>query len=140
MTNEPPHTTTALDADDEAAIRRIVQDVEDGFNRNEPALLGVHMARDAVVGNARGAWLEGRDAIDEANRVGLAGFLRDETAHYEVSGAAALAPDVAVAQKRAWSTRAAADAGEPPEMIALYVFVRRDGRWWITRRQNTLVG
>jgi uncharacterized protein (TIGR02246 family) len=139
MTNEPPYSTTTLGSDDEEAIRGIVRDVEDGFNRNEPELLGVHLAQDAVVGNALGVWSEGRAAIDEANRVGLAGFLRDATAHYEVSGVAALAPDVAVAQKRAWSTRTAADAGEEPEMVALYVFVRRDGRWWIARRQNTLV-
>ena len=131
--------SSPLDADDEAAIRRIVQDVEDGFNRNEPELLSVHMAQDAVVGNVLGIWLDGWAAIDEANHKGLAGPLRDATAHYEVFGAVALAPDVAVAQKRAWSTRAAAEAGEAPEMVALYVFVRRDGRWWIARRQNTLV-
>jgi hypothetical protein len=33
--------------------------------------------------------------------------------------------------------------GEPKvaghSMIALYVFVREDGRWWIAARQNTLV-
>ncbi|SHN47524.1 YybH family protein [Cryptosporangium aurantiacum] len=139
MTEAPPQLTQPLDADDVTALRRIVQDVEDGFNTNEPALLSVHIAEDAVIGTAGGAWVTGRAAIDEANRAGLAGFLRDATAHYEVSGAVAVAPDVAVAQKRAWSTRAAAEAGEPPEMLALYVFVRRDGRWWIVRRQNTLV-
>ncbi|GAA3398331.1 YybH family protein [Cryptosporangium minutisporangium] len=135
----PPRLTHPLDPEDEAALRRIVRDVEDGFNRNDPALLSAHIAEDAVIGTARGTWATGRAAIDEANQAVLTGFLRDATAYYEFSDAVALAPDVAVAQKRAWSTRDAADAGEPPEMIALYVFVRRDGRWWIARRQNTLV-
>ena len=138
-TDAPPLISQPLPPEDEAAIRRIVHDVEDGFNQNDPALLSAHMAEDCVVGNALGTWMTGRPAIDEANRAGLAGFLRKATAHYEVFGAVALAPDVAVAQKRAWSTPEAAGAGEPPEMIALYVFVRRHGRGWIARRQNTLV-
>jgi len=135
----PPQLGRPLAPEDEAALRRIVRDVEDGFNRNDPALLGAQLAADAVVATALGTFIAGRVAIDEANRAGLAGFLRDATAHYEVSDAVGLAPDVAVAQKRAWSTPEAAEAGEPPEMIALYVFVRRYDRWWIARRQNTLV-
>ena len=134
-----PQLTTSIDPADEQVLRRIVQDVEDGFNHNDASLLTEHMAEDAVVGNAVGVFLEGRAAIDESNRRGLAGPLADATAHYEVSGVALLAPDVAVAQKRAWSTPADATAGKPPEMVAQYVFARRDGRWWIARRQNTLV-
>jgi hypothetical protein len=65
--------------------------------------------------------------------------LRDATAHYRISDIELVAPDVAVLHKEAWSTEAAADAGEPAEMNALYVMVRRDGRWWVLRRQNTLV-
>ena len=46
-----------------------------------------------------------------------------------------LVPDVAVIHKRAWSTEDAADRDDAPEMTALYVFVRRKGRWWIIRRK-----
>ena len=49
-------------------------------------------------------------------------------------------PDVAVAHKRARATTA---DGEPIDtdqsMIALYVFVKEDGRWWVAARQNTMV-
>jgi hypothetical protein len=51
----------------------------------------------------------------------------------------ALSPDIAVAHKSAWATPDAADSGEAPEMNALYVFALRDGRWWVTHQQNTLV-
>ncbi|MCP2253096.1 hypothetical protein LY13_001844 [Prauserella aidingensis] len=124
---------------DSAALQAIVTDVETGFNTNDPELLVRHVADDAVIVNAVGGVLRGRSAVEESVRAGLAGPLRDATAHYELGDIELVAPDVAVALKTAWSSRAAAESGEPPEMNALYVFVRRGGRWWIQRRQNTLV-
>jgi uncharacterized protein (TIGR02246 family) len=135
----PRPTDRTLPEADLAAITQVVKDVEDGFNANDPDLLTAHVAEDAVVVDVRGTLLRGRAAVDEASRAGLAGPLREATAHYRVSDVAAVAPGVVVAQKSAWSTPAAADAGAPPEMRALYVLVQRDGRWWIVRRQNTLV-
>lgn len=139
-TSAAPHLTDPHPSEaDLAAITRVIRDVEDGFNSNDPDLSTEHVAEDAVVVNVRGALLRGRAAVHEANRVGLAGPLREATAHYRVSDVAAVAPDVVVVQKSAWSTPEAADAGGTPEMRALYVMVRREGRWWIVRRQNTLV-
>ena len=120
-----PHLSEA----DLAAITRVVRDVEDGFNRNDPDLLTAHVAEDAVVVDVRGRVLRGRAAVHEAGRVGLAGPLREATAHYRVSDVAAVAPGVAVAHKDAWSTPEAADSGAAPEMRALYVLAQRDGRW-----------
>jgi uncharacterized protein (TIGR02246 family) len=84
--------------------------------------------------------LTGRDALLEANRTGLAGFLRDQFARYEVADITFLRPDVAVAHKHAWATTPDGellDVGHT--MIALYVLVKEDQRWWIAARQNTLV-
>ncbi len=129
-----------LSAADEAALRDSISTIELGFNTNDADLLLRDIAEDAHVVNAVGTVLRGRDAILEATRSGLAGaYLRDATAHYRISDIELLAPDVAVLHKDAWSSEAAANAGEPPEMNALYVMVRRDGRWWVLRRQNTLV-
>jgi uncharacterized protein (TIGR02246 family) len=129
-----------ISAADEAALRDIVSTIELGFNTNDAELLLRDIAEDAHVVNAVGTVLRGRDAILEATRAGLAGaYLRDATARYRISDIELLAPDVAVLHKDAWSTEAAANAGEPPEMNALYVMARRDGRWWVLRRQNTLV-
>lgn len=129
-----------LSAVDEAALRDIVSTIELGFNTNNVDLLLQDMAEDAHVVNAMGTILRGREAILEATRAGLAGgYLREATAHYRVSDISLLAPDVAVLHKEAWANEAAADSGEPAEMNALYLMVRREGRWWILRRQNTLV-
>ena len=128
-----------LSAADETALREVISTIELGFNTNNADLLMQDIAEDAHVVNAIGAVLRGREEILQATRAGLAGaYLRDATAHYRVSDIELLAPDVAVLHKEAWSTEAAADAGEPAEMNALYVMVRRDGRWWVLRRQNTL--
>lgn len=135
-----PTARLPLEADDEAAIRAVVQDVEDGFNANDPELLSRHFAGDATVVAAFGQMLDGRPAIEDANRAGVASpFLRDAAAHYRVPSVTFLTRDVALARKLAWSTEADASAGRSPEIVALYVFVRLDERWWIAARQNTLV-
>jgi uncharacterized protein (TIGR02246 family) len=127
-------------AADLTEIRAIINDVQDGFNNNDAALMNAHIADDAVVVNARGAVLSGRSAIMESTESGLAaGFLKDATAYYELTDVLALSPDVVTARKNAWSTPKNAQDGDPPEMNALHVFVRRADRWLIWRRQNTIV-
>lgn len=138
MTNSKPAVTTVLASQDVSAIRAIIDDVEGGFNDNDVERSLRHFAEDAVVVNAVGHVLEGVAAISEAVADGLANKLAAATAHYEPFAIAAVGPSVAVANKRAWSSRSDAEAGAPVEMVALYVFVRSGDRWWIARRENTL--
>ncbi|GAA0980278.1 hypothetical protein GCM10009555_046410 [Acrocarpospora macrocephala] len=126
--------------EDVAALHAIVRDVQEGFNTNDAELMTAHFASDALVVNALGKVHRGRDEIVESSRAGLAaGFLHEATAYYRLGDIVPLADDVATATKDAWPTEEAARAGGPPEMRALYVFQRRDGRWLIARRSNTLV-
>ncbi|GIH25408.1 hypothetical protein Aph01nite_37180 [Acrocarpospora phusangensis] len=135
-----PAEATSFGPEDAAALRSIVRDVQDGFNANDAELMTAHFASDAIVVNALGTVLRGRDAIVEASRAGLAsGFLRDSTAYYRLADVSPLTDDVVTATKDAWSDETAARAGERPEMTALYVFERRDGRWLIARRSSTLL-
>lgn len=127
-------------AADIEAIRRIIADVEKGFNDNDAELLVEHFAQNASAVTATGVQIDGRDAMLEASRVGLAGPLRDQRARYELADVAFVRPDVALAHKHAWAIDA---AGKPIDvghaMSALYVLVREGGRWWVVSRQNTLV-
>jgi uncharacterized protein (TIGR02246 family) len=125
--------------DAEAALRALVGDIEQGFNSNDPELSTAHFAQNATAVAVNGTRIDGREDLLEANRVGLTGFLRDETAHYKLTDIRFLGPDAAIAHKLAWSTSDAAADGQTPEMIALYVFAHRDGRWWIVARQNTAI-
>jgi uncharacterized protein (TIGR02246 family) len=89
---------------------------------------------------ATGVRIDGRDAMLEASRAGLAGPLRDQRARYELADVVFVRPDVALAHKHAWAvdeTGAQIDVGHA--MSALYVLVRENGRWWAVSRQNTLV-
>ncbi|MGH3357750.1 MAG: SgcJ/EcaC family oxidoreductase [Nocardioidaceae bacterium] len=126
--------------DDVAAIHRIVADIETAFNTNDPDLMNAHFAADGSAVNAVGHRLRGIDAMRDAAEAGLSGFVRDQYVRYEVTDVEFPRPDVALAYKMARAT----DADGAPlrvghDMVALYVLVKDDGRWWIIARQNTLV-
>lgn len=136
-----PHIEDRADhTADIAAIRRIIADVEKGFNENDAELLVDHFAQNGSAVTAMGVQIDGREAMLDSARSGLAGPLRDQRARYELADVVFVRPDVALAHKHAWAID---DAGEPQnvghEMSALYVLVRENGRWWIVSRQNTLV-
>ncbi|MFC7327148.1 SgcJ/EcaC family oxidoreductase [Marinactinospora rubrisoli] len=132
---------TSVDhTDDITAITRVIKDVETAFNTNDADLMTAHFTRDASVVNAMGVRLTGWDALLDANRKGLAGFLKDEYVRYDVGDVVFLRPDVALAYKEARATTPDGDLiDRDPAMVALYVLVRERGRWWVAARQNTLV-
>lgn len=127
-------------ADDEAAIRAIVADVEAGFNADDADLMDRHVAADATIVTALGHELRGRDEVHAASVAGLAGPLAGQRARYVVTDVTFVRPDVALAHKRAWAIdEDGADIDVGHAMVALYVLTQEDGRWWIRARQNTLV-
>ncbi|UGT40927.1 SgcJ/EcaC family oxidoreductase [Nocardia yamanashiensis] len=125
---------------DIAAIRQIITNVETGYNTNDPELMTADFTANAGVVNAVGTLMTGYDALLAANTAGLAGFLKDEYVRYDIQDLTFLRPDVAIAHKVA---RATTPTGElidrDPAMIALYVLVKQDGRWYTAARQNTLI-
>ncbi len=127
-------------AEDRVAIEALIANVETAFNTNDAELMVRDVARNAVLGNAAGMLLHGRDATLAASRDGLAGFLKDQYVRYELLGITFLRADVAIAHKAA---RAVTADGAPidvdPAMVALYVLTKEDGRWWIAARHNTPV-
>lgn len=132
--------TTTGHEHDTAAIKQLVADVETAFNTNDPDLMTVHFARNASVVNAVGMHLFGWDALLDANRKSLAGFLQDEYVRYDVNDIVFIRPDVAIAHKYARATNAHGELIDvDPAMIALYVLVKEQDRWWVVARQNTLV-
>lgn len=120
--------TSDLSSKDDSAIRRVVADIEDAFNDNDPDALVRHIATDAIIVNPLGTVMRGPDEVEASVRPLLVGgALRDATAHYRLTDIISLAPDVVVARKSAWSNPQQADDGAPPQMNALYVFAKRAG-------------
>jgi uncharacterized protein (TIGR02246 family) len=126
-------------ADDVAAINAVIPDVETAFNTKDPELGVRHFAADAAAVDVRGRVTVGAEALLEAHRAGFGGPLREQYASYEVADIAFVRPDVALARKLATATDEEGVAHQVGHaMVALYVLVREDGRWWIAARQNTL--
>jgi uncharacterized protein (TIGR02246 family) len=140
-TTPPTIADTATDHDDDiAAIGELVAAVEAGFNTNDADLMTAPFAENGVAVGVTGALAAGRAALLEAGRVGLAGPLKDQRARYELTDLTFLRPDVAIGHKRAWAIDADdRDLDVGHAMIALYVFVKESGDWWVAARQNTLV-
>lgn len=140
-TNPPTVADASVDhTADIAAIHALIADVEDGFNQKDADLMSRPFTRNAVAVGVNGAEVHGLDQMLEVSRAALDGFLRDQHARYELGDITFLRPDVAIAHKRAFATSADGrrlDAGHA--MVALYVFVKEDDRWWAAARQNTLV-
>jgi uncharacterized protein (TIGR02246 family) len=125
---------------DEAAIRRIVADVQTAFNTNDPVLMNAHFAADASVVTALGKRIDGLAALRAVTSQSMAGVLERQYVRYEVTDIRFLRPDVALAYKQATAVDSSGQPVEPaPSMIALYVLVKENGRWLIAARQNTLV-
>ena len=138
---QPPTVsdTTVAHSDDIEAITALVEDVETGFNTNDAELLVRPFIRNGSAVNVVGVQLTGLDDLLEASQRGLAGPLEDEYARYELADIVFLRPDVAIGHKHAWATSADGellDVGHA--MIALYVFVKEDGQWWVAARQPAL--
>jgi uncharacterized protein (TIGR02246 family) len=120
-------------------IRRIVADIETGFNTKDAELAVRHFAEGGWSVGVTGVRIAGREALLDAHRSGLAGPLRDQYARYRVGEIAFLRPDVAIAQKYATATDPQGRATELDHtMIALYVLVKDGGRWQVAARQNTM--
>ncbi|MGY2060860.1 SgcJ/EcaC family oxidoreductase [Nocardia gipuzkoensis] len=127
-------------ADDIAAIHAVIGRVEAGYNTNDAELMVGDFIANAAVVNAMGTLLTGRPALLESSRAGLAGFLKDEYVAYEPLAVTFLRPDIAFAHKHARATEADGTLlDRDPAMIALYVLVKENGRWWAAARQNTLI-
>jgi len=141
-TTSPPtvEDTTTDHTSDLAEIERLITDIETGFNTNDADLAVEHFTQNATAVSVAGVLVTGRDALTEVHRSQFAGPLSDQHARYALGDIAFLRPDVAVAHKLAWATDAEGELVDVDHaMIAVYVFVREDGRWWVAARQNTLV-
>lgn len=131
--------TTINHQADLEAIRQVIADVQTGFNTNDAEKLVMHLAQNATTVNVMGMQFSGWDANYSTSQRGLAGPLRDEFARYELQDIQFIRPDVAIAHKRALAITPEGNAIEGGQrMVALYVLVKEQGRWWIMARQNTL--
>jgi len=127
-----------------AAVTGLVEELQAGLDQHDADLYNRHFAADVMWGSPFGATVDGYEQL-HAIHLRLHRERRGgSSSRYEVVRVLAPAPDVAVAQVRRVGLDADGQTVEPtPDAIgafsemALYVFVRRGGTWWLAAGQNT---
>jgi len=126
------------------AVQRQVQELQDGLSDGDAKTYNRHFAEDVMWGSPYGATVSDYDTLHGIHARMHAAADRTPS-RYEIVRVLTPTPDVALAQIRRDELDddghpIPSHAGEPRfSEIALYVLVRRAGRWWLTAGQNTKI-
>jgi uncharacterized protein (TIGR02246 family) len=113
------------------AVEAFAAGLERGLAARDADVYDASFGGDVLWGSPYGATLQGFDELNAIHHR-LMDVAAASPSRFEVVQVSAPAPGVAVAHIR----RQALEDGAFSEM-ALYVLVRRDGRWWLAAAQNT---
>jgi uncharacterized protein (TIGR02246 family) len=119
--------------EDEAAIRKIIADGQDAWNRRDAKALAAHISEDHDHINVDGAWRSGRAETEKA----VTAFLATKRINNTMSVAKIrfLTPDVAVVVIR----NEYSDDQKNWKSISTSVFHKINEIWWNEAFQNTIV-
>jgi uncharacterized protein (TIGR02246 family) len=122
---------------DEAAIRKVVKQVEDGWNAHDGKAFAAPFATDADYVVVNGATIRGREAIEKGHTAIFATFYKESHNVSTVKSIRFLRPDVAVVHLE-WNLEFRA-GGETKKGHAINTMVMtKDGdKWSIAAFQNT---
>jgi uncharacterized protein (TIGR02246 family) len=131
-------------SDAEAAAKEFASGLQAGHDQRNADVLNRQFAQDVVWGSPYGALVEGYENLHPIHvrfqdRKGAKPHVR-----YEVRNVEAISGDVVVAHIARLVLGSddqvlppSAEADQPFSELAMYVLVRRDGRWWLAAGQNT---
>ena len=124
---------------DEAAIRQVVRQVQDGWNAHDGKAFAAPFAPDADYVNVRGERAEGREAIAKGHTAIFSTIYKDSHNVGTVRSIRFLRPDVAVVHAE-WNLefRAGGETRKGHAMNTM-VMTKDSGRWSIAAFQNTPV-
>lgn len=129
-----------------AAVDEFVAGLQAGIDTADAETYNADFGDDVAWGSPYGATVIGYGTLHSIHRqmFGAASAATGASSRYETAHVIAPTPDTAIAQVR----RVALDAdGEQIPIddpstfseMALYVLVRRDGKWWLAAGQNTMM-
>ena|SRR5215210_3237386 len=112
-------------AEAEAAIRQVVDDYADAWNRHDPAAKVKHFSEDLDHVSVRGRWQQGRAELEQTYRDYHATIWKDVTYHPVVEKVRFLRPDVAVViVQGTFRSAGAADTAR-----ATWIMTEEGGQW-----------
>lgn len=134
MTNA--QTSQAASAD-EAAIRQIVQQVQDAWNAHDGKAFAAPFAADADYVVVSGMYIKGREAIEQGHTQIFSTLYKESKNAATVKSVRFLRPDVAVAHVE-WNLEFLA-GGETKKAQAIntMVLTKEGGKWGIAAFHNT---
>lgn len=134
MTATAQHVDTLME---NSAIRRLVKNYEEAWNRHDPVGLAANYRIDATWVNWFGAYYKGKADIEDHYRSTHNTYFKPS--HYftrAIEDILYVKPDVAVAHVRTGLTDDARYPGETFEFRRTIVLTKKDGLWLIQAGQN----
>lgn len=130
---QAPQTSSA----DEAAIRQIVQQVQDGWNAHDGKAFASPFAPDANYVVVNGMKIDGREAIEKGHTAIFSSIYKDSHNVATVKSIRFLRPDVAVVHVE-WNLEVS-KGGEKAQAMNTMVMTKEGGKWSIAAFHNTPV-
>ena len=126
-------------ANDEQALRDIVQQLEGAWNKSDSVAWSKLFAEDADFIHLLGGHFYGREAIEQGHRLVFDTVYKGSVSKFQVEKIRFAGLDVAIVFL--FGALKINNPGVPPQLYARPTLVaqRRDGRWEIVTFQNTLV-
>lgn len=124
---------------DEAAIRRIVQQVQDGWNAHDGKAFAAPFASDADYVVVNGMYAKGRETIERGHTAIFTSIYKDSRNVATIKSVRFLRPDVAVAHVE-WNLEFKMNgATQKGHAINTMILTKEGGKWSIAAFQNTPV-
>ncbi len=127
----------AADGADEAAIRENVRQMEAGWNAKSGAQFARPFAADADYVVINGAYIKGREAIEQSHQRIFDTIYRESTISLSVKQVRMLRPDVAVVHVAGSNKYARDGETHTTEAIITLLMTKESGAWKIAAFQNT---
>ena len=130
-------TATSTSSNDEAAIRKVVQQVQDGWNAHDGKAFAAPFAADADYVVVNGMYAKGREAIEKGHTGIFTTIYKDSHNVATIKSIRFLRPDVAVVHNE-WNLEFKVN-GETRKGHAIntMIMTKDGGRWSIAAFQNT---
>jgi uncharacterized protein (TIGR02246 family) len=122
---------------DEAAIRQVVQQVQDGWNAHDGKAFAAPFATDADYVVVNGMKVKGREAIEQGHTGIFSSIYKDSHNVGTVKSVRFLRPDVAVVHTE-WNLEyRAGGESKKAQAMSTMVMTKEGGSWSIAAFQNT---
>jgi len=128
--------------DDEDAIKKIIEEMTDGFNKHDGKAASVMYSEDARLTTVRGEVMKGRAAIEQGLSAIFASRVRHATQKTLDYNITFITPEVAIAYVTNELSGLVGPTGQDlpsHQELSLRVFVKQGNYWMVRAFHNTMV-